>query len=115
MTEQEIADLKKKLADAEAKASALAAEKAALEESVAAEKKASAPVSFKVKADEKAGIEGGTYVFTAPSFTHKGEVINVRQLEAAAGKDKKALEKYQSLCAMLVTKGSGIVKRKEAK
>lgn len=104
---EEIEALKKELAR-------VAAEKEALEKSINEGKAKPAPLSFKIKPNEK-GIEGGTYEFTCPTVTHKGEVINVRQLAADANKDKKLMEKYQSLCATLVVKRSGAVKRKEAK
>lgn len=109
----EVNELKKQLAEEQAKAAALAAEKEALEKSISEGKAKPKPVTFKVKENEKAGIEGGTYEFTCPTFTHKGEVINVRQLEADSRKDKKALAKYEALCSMLVVRQSGIIKRRE--
>jgi hypothetical protein len=115
MTSEEIAALQKELEEQKAKNAELAAEKDALEKAISEGKAKPAPVTFKVKDDEKNGIEGGTYEFTCPTVTHKGEVINIRQLEADAKKDKKALEKYQSLCATLVVKRSGAVRRKEGK
>lgn len=109
-------------AEAQAKASALQAEKdaakaeaeklatdnrklTAVVDAIEEEKAKTAPVSFEVEDD-------GAYEFTCPAFTwDDGSVINVREL--ANSKDEKDQEKYATICAHLVARESGIIRRKE--
>lgn len=90
---------KLKAENADAKAKAKAAE---------AEAKKAAPVSFDVEED------GGDvkYEFTAPKLTwDDGSVVDVRALSESD--DKKDQELYAEICAKLVQRGSGLVRRKE--
>lgn len=109
-------------AAAQAKASALEAEKDAIKATAeqlavdneklssvvtaAQEEKAkTAPVEFEVEED-------GKYEFTCPTFTwDDGSVVNVREL--ANSKNEKDQEKYATICAHLVARESGIIRRKE--
>jgi hypothetical protein len=84
-----------------------------LKTSIAAELKKNSPVSFEIEEDVENDIEGGTYEFTCPTFTwDDNSVINVRELSAS--KDEKDKKKYEEICAELVYRKSGIVRRKEA-
>lgn len=109
-------------AEAQAKASALEAEKeatkaerdqlaadnkklSAVVDAAQEEKAKTAPVEFEVEDD-------GKYEFTCPTFTwDDGSVINVREL--ANSKNEKDQEKYATICAHLVARESGIIRRKE--
>lgn len=72
------------------------------------EKAKTAPVEFEVEEGEAAG----KYEFTCPTFTwDDGSVIKVREL--ANSKSEKDQEKYATICAHLVQRGSGIIRRKE--
>jgi hypothetical protein len=117
-----LATVESEKADAQAKASAALAEKDAVKaeaeklhaenkklsavvDAVEEEKAKTAPVSFDVEDD-------GTYEFTCPTFTwDDGSVINVREL--ANSKVEKDQDKYATICAHLVARESGIVRRKE--
>lgn len=113
----ELAALAADKAAAEARAKAAEAKAGDLEkklsdvETAAAEVKAkTAPVEFKVKD----GKQKGTYVFTCPTFTwDDGRVYNVRQLAEDSKKDEKVAELYATICAHLVQRESGVIRRKE--
>lgn len=73
---------------------------------VDAEARAKAPVEFETE-------DGSKYEFTCPTFTwDDGIVYNVRKLEEEAAKDAKAAEKYASICAQLIVRESGIIRKK---
>ena len=99
-------------ADLAKKASDLEVENASLK----AESKQEELPSFEVEADDENDVEGGTYQFTAPTFTwDDGSVINVRELvEGAESADKKVAAKAQEILAALVARKSGLIRKEEA-
>ena len=69
------------------------------------EKAKTAPVSFEEE-------DGYKYEFTCPTFTWSdGRVINVRAM--ANSKDEKEQEEFATMCAHLIQRNSGIIRRKE--
>ena len=83
------------------------AELSAVVNAAKAEAKKTAPVEFETE-------DGDTYEFTCPTFTwDDSSVINVRELEAEAERNEKAAEKYATICANLVARESGIIRKKE--
>lgn len=91
---------------------------------VNAEAAKNAPVSFEVEDDEEKGIDGGDYEFTCPTFTwDDGSVVNVRERfaklrvlaeqKSLTKEEKEFVHQLQTMCAELVKRQSGIVRRKE--
>jgi hypothetical protein len=85
----------------------LQSENTQLKASVKTAKAAELP-SFEVDEDEENDVEGGTYQFTAPRLTwDDNQEYDVRAL--AASKEKKDMELYDTICAELVLRKSGLV------
>jgi hypothetical protein len=79
---------------------------------VEAKEKKQRPVSFVV--DEEPGVKGGEYEFTAPALTwDDNQVYNIRAL--AESKDEAEQQLFDEICAKLVQRSSGLVRRKEDK
>lgn len=110
MAEETKEELQARLATLEAENKKLVSEKKKLLKEALAEAAKTAPVSFEVEGD--AENESGEYEFTAPTFTwDDNTVIDVREL--ANSTNSKDKEKFASICAELVHRKSGIVRRKE--
>ena len=128
MTEQEIIEMQARLASLEKEKSELQAAKDALEvDKAAADEKVAdlsaklkeevekdAPLSFEISEDnEDLDVkEGDVFEFTAPTCTwDDNSIVNFREL--AASKETKDQERYALICASLVQRKSGLIRRKE--
>jgi len=108
-------------AAAEEQASAIQAAKAASDAALAeaqaqlkAEVEKGSPLSFTIEEDsEELDVKAGDeFEFTAPTCTwDDNSIVNFREL--AASKEKKDQELYAEICAHLVQRKSGLIRRKE--
>lgn len=108
----EVKALAAKAEDQAADIKKLKAHNAKLEKTAKEEAAKNSPVTFEVEEDAENGIEGGEYEFTAPTLHwDDNSIVVVREL--ANSKDVKDQERYATICAELVARKSGLVRRKE--
>lgn len=119
---EEKAAAEKKLADEQAAAQQATSELKSLKQTLAEEAAKTGPVTFSVEEDG----EEVEFEFTAPTLTwDDNSVIDVRNLanqareivaridqgDKVSKEDRAVFEKYQLICATLVSRESGLVQR----